>query len=129
MNRARQIVATLVSTCLLCVAIPMPAHAALVGSDAVLHPGAADARARIAGFLAREDVRAALVRGGVDAADAGARAQALTDAQATELAGRIDALPAGGEAVLSVLFTVFVILLITDILGFTKVFPFTRPIR
>jgi len=27
------------------------------------------------------------------------------------------------------LFAVFVILLITDILGLTKVFPFTRPIR
>jgi hypothetical protein len=27
------------------------------------------------------------------------------------------------------LLTVFIVLLITDILGFTKVFPFTRPIR
>jgi hypothetical protein len=31
--------------------------------------------------------------------------------------------------VLGILFAVFVILLVTDILGLTKVFPFTRPIR
>jgi hypothetical protein len=31
--------------------------------------------------------------------------------------------------VLGILFAVFVILLITDILGLTKVFPFTRPVR
>jgi hypothetical protein len=38
-------------------------------------------------------------------------------------------LPAGGSSVIGVLFAVFIILLITDILGLTKVFPFTRPVR
>ena len=28
-----------------------------------------------------------------------------------------------------VVFTVFIVLLVTDILGFTKVFPFTRSVR
>jgi len=37
-------------------------------------------------------------------------------------------LPAGGE-ILGILLTVFIVLLITDILGFTKVFPFTRSIQ
>ncbi len=36
--------------------------------------------------------------------------------------------PAGGD-VLGVLLTIFIVLLVTDILGFTKVFPFTRAIR
>jgi hypothetical protein len=40
----------------------------------------------------------------------------------------MDALPAGGD-VLGVVLAVFLILLVTDILGFTKVYPFTRPIR
>jgi len=31
--------------------------------------------------------------------------------------------------VLGILFAVFIILLITDILGLTKIFPFTRPVR
>jgi hypothetical protein len=38
-------------------------------------------------------------------------------------------LPAGGTDLLGVLLFVFIVLLITDILGFTKVFPFTKPIQ
>ena len=45
-----------------------------------------------------------------------------------QLAGRIDQAPAGGEVV-GTLFTVFLILLVTDIMGLTKVFPFTRSVR
>jgi hypothetical protein len=68
----------------------------------------------------------------VDAADAQARVAALSDEQAQQLAARIDQLPAGGDGVgdvLGFLLLIFVILLITDILGLTKVFPFTRPIH
>ena len=36
--------------------------------------------------------------------------------------------PAGGD-ILGLVFTVFIILLVTDILGLTKVFPFTRSVR
>jgi hypothetical protein len=125
---ARKLIATLVSACLVGAGLPLPAHATLVGSESVLHPQAADARARIASFLARDDVRAALVGQGVDVSEARTRVQALTDAQALELAGRVDSMPAGGD-VLGLLFTIFVILLVTDILGLTKVFPFTRPVR
>jgi len=38
-------------------------------------------------------------------------------------------MPVGSSSVLGILFTVFIILLVTDILGLTKVFPFTRPVR
>jgi len=36
---------------------------------------------------------------------------------------------ARGAALSGALLIVFLVLLITDILGFTKVFPFTRPIQ
>ena len=45
-----------------------------------------------------------------------------------QLAGRIDTLPAGGE-ILGAIVLIFLVLLLTDILGFTKVFPFTKPIK
>ncbi|MGE5338534.1 MAG: PA2779 family protein, partial [Gemmatimonadota bacterium] len=51
-----------------------------------------------------------------------------TDDEAQQLAQRLDQLPAGGDAIGVIVF-IFVLLLITDILGLTKVFPFTRPIR
>jgi len=123
----RRAVAALASACLLAVALPMPAHAALVGTEQVLHADGA-ARARVQAFLARADVRRELLANGVDLAQVQARVNALTDAEAADFAGRIDRAPAGGD-VLGLLFAVFIVLLITDILGFTHVFPFTRPIR
>ena len=48
--------------------------------------------------------------------------------EVAQVAGRIDQAPAGGD-ILGVLFTVFIVLLVTDILGLTKVFPFTRSVR
>ena len=53
---------------------------------------------------------------------------ALSDDEVAQLAARMDSLPAGGE-IIGALVLIFIILLITDILGFTKVFPFTKPIR
>jgi len=44
------------------------------------------------------------------------------------LADKLDSLPAGGD-VIGALVLVFVILLVTDILGYTKVFPFTRSVK
>jgi hypothetical protein len=58
-----------------------------------------------------------------------ARVDALTDAEAQQMLTQIDQAPAGASDVVGVLFTIFIILLVTDILGLTKVFPFTRSAR
>lgn len=105
------------------------AFAGLVGTDQLLaQEQAAPERARLAAFLDRADVLAQLQSMGVTPREAKARVYALSDEEAHQLAGKLDQFPAGGD-VLSLLFTVFVILLVTDILGFTKVFTFTRPIK
>jgi hypothetical protein len=101
-----------------------PAQAAMVATDAV----AAGERGRIASLLERADVRAQLQAHGVDAAQVQARVAALTDEEAAQLAAHIDSLPSGGSIVGAIVF-VFLVLLVTDILGFTKIFPFTRPVR
>ncbi|HEY0878455.1 MAG TPA: PA2779 family protein [Zeimonas sp.] len=101
---------------------------ALAGNGAATEAPARFDRAALDALLARDDVRAQLESLGVDPEEALARVQALDDAQAQALAARLEQMPAGGS-VLGVVFLVFVILLVTDILGFTRVFPFTRPIR
>lgn len=88
-----------------------------------------DERERVQAFLSRGDVAQQLARLGVDAASAQARVDALTDAEVAQLDRQIEQLPAGGSSVLGALVFIFVLLLITDILGFTKVFPFTRSMR
>jgi hypothetical protein len=102
------------------------APAALIGTEqaAAAQPG----RALLEQTLARADVVAGLQARGVTVEAAQARVAALTDAEAAQVAAQIDQAPAGGD-VLGVIVTIFVVLLITDILGFTKVFPFTRTIR
>lgn len=105
------------------------AFAGMVETDrAAAHSLAEQDRARISAFIDREDVLARLQNQGVTVGEAKARVNALTDDEAHKLAGKLDQLPAGGE-VLGVLLTVFIVLLVTDILGFTKVFPFTKSIK
>jgi hypothetical protein len=100
-----------------------PARAVMLAAE----PG--PQQQRVLGFLERTDVRAELAAQGVDLGEARLRVAALTDAEAAELAGRIDSLPAGGIGVLGVALVVFLVLLLTDILGYTKIFPFTKPAR
>ena len=105
--------------------VPFPAHAAMLSTESALGPD----RERIARILNRTDVQAQLQAYGVSAAEVKARVAALTDPEAAELAARIDQLPAGGVSILGAALIVFLVLLLTDILGYTKVFPFTRPAK
>ena len=115
--------------------LPVPnAQAELVSTDRIESAGQAwlPARERLGSLLDRTDVRVALERHGVSADEAKARVNALSDDEVERLAARFDSLPAAGNGFESLLwfgFLVFVILLVTDILGFTKVFPFTRPAK
>jgi hypothetical protein len=116
---------------MLAMGLPMQsAFAVMVDTNqAVSHELASQDRAKISAFLDRADVVAQLQKQGVAANEAKARVYALTDDEAHNIAGKLDKLPAGGDGVLGVLLTVFLVLLITDILGFTKVFPFTHSIN
>ncbi len=106
-----------------------PVHAAMISTAQLATTAqAGQDRARVQAFLQRADVRNLLQKQGLDANAALTRVNAMTDSEVQTLAKQIDNLPAGGD-VLGILFALFVILLVTDILGLTKIFPFTRPIR
>lgn len=82
--------------------------------------------AHINAALDRPEVLDKLESLGIGKADAQARVAALTDEEAASLSSRIDSLPAGGDGLIGALVLIFLVLLVTDILGLTKVFPFTR---
>ena len=128
--RSMRIIGRFLIVSMLGLGLPLQsAQAGLVGTDRVTVSDQSQSdRNRIRSFLDREDVRKELQQQGIDANTAKARVDALTDAEVQKVAGRLDKMPAGGD-ILGILFTVFVILLVTDILGFTKVFSFTRPIK
>lgn len=107
------------------------AWAALIGTETVMDAARVqNARERVRSLMAREDIQAALVERGIDPQEARARAEALSDAEAVRLADTVESLPAGGVSalglVIGAILIVFIILLITDILGYTSVFPFTK---
>lgn len=123
--KLRRVIASLLVISIAGLGLPLPAQAGMLGTEVVVQSAQRD---RIATFLEREDVRQQLQANGVSPAEVKARVAALTDEEAAQLAARMDSLPAGGD-VLGVLLVVFLVLLLTDILGFTKIFPFTRPVR
>lgn len=112
-----------------------PAQAASIAADQVAAEegialrSAEDARAVIDSTLARADVVAGLQARGLDVQQARDRVAAMSDAEAQQLAQRIDSAPAAAGDIVGVLVFIFVLLLVTDILGLTKVFPFTRSVR
>ena len=102
----------IVSTALM--GLPLTAHAALVGTEEALTSTAAAAeREEVDAFMQREDVRAALQARGVSPEAATERVRALSQDEVSQLALHIDQAPAAGA----------------DVLGMTKVFPFTRTMR
>ncbi len=110
-----------------------PAYAALVPTENLIaaHEISAD-RERIVRFLARENVQNELNKYGVDQDEAALRVAALSDQEINNIAAHIDQLPAGQDglaAVAGAAVTIFIILLITDLLCLTSVFNFTRCAR
>ncbi|MBI5041249.1 MAG: PA2779 family protein [Gammaproteobacteria bacterium] len=91
---------------------------------------AGDAHQQLQQFLARDEIRAELVKLGVDPAQAQARVETLSDREATLAAERLQQLPAGGDGgIVGALVFIFVLLLITDLLGLTDVYPFVKKHR
>lgn len=109
--------------------LSMPAHAALIGAEALIAAQSRhDAEQKIRIALARDDVGSGLQKLGVSANEIQDRVRALSDDEVLALSDRLEHAPAGGD-VFGTIGVIFVILVITDLLGFTKIFPFTRAQR
>lgn len=123
--RLRQMIAALLIVSISGLAVPAPSYAAMIGTGAAVV--SAD-RQHIATFLDRSDVSKQLQSHGVSPADAKARVAALSDEEAAKLAHQIDSAPAGGDAgaVIGALLIVALVLLLTDYLGYTHVYPFMK---
>jgi hypothetical protein len=133
-TRTRRIIASTLCVSLATVSVAQTTAAtaqpaSLLSAEQVQQAATPAGRALLEQTLQRADVMAALEARGVSVQAARERVAALTDAEAAHVAAQIDAAPAGAGDVLGVIVFIFVLLLVTDILGFTKIFPFTRAIR
>lgn len=87
---------------------------------------ASEQRQQLQQFLSRDDISAQLVKMGVNPAEAQARVERLSDQEVATAAEHMQQLPAGGNSIIGAIVFIFLVLLITDILGFTNVFPFVK---
>lgn len=132
MRTLRQVLSPFLILALVIAGIPMvmaqpQAPSSLVSTTSALSAEQTSAdREKINALLARGDVREQLAAQGVDPTEVEARVAALSDDQVRQMAAQFDEMPAGASSVVGALFAVFIILLVTDILGLTDVYPFTR---
>jgi hypothetical protein len=112
-RKKAQPVAILMITLTLLLSVPyQAAFAALVETDTLLDMSRGqEARETIKQFMARKDVRSAIVSQGVEPLEADARLNSLSDAEVIQLANQIEQLPAGGD-VLGLLVTVLVVVIL-----------------
>jgi hypothetical protein len=106
------------------------AKAQMIGTTAVIAAQNHEAsRERVTAFLGRDDVQRLMVQNGVDAAEAQQRVASLSASELNKISQAMDQLPAGGDglgAIIGAVIFVFVVLLITDLLGLTHVYPFVN---
>lgn len=105
------------------------AQAAMVGTYDLLQTQQEQGeRARLMALFERDAVKAQLVELGVDPEHAKQRVSLLSDAEVSNLNQQIAELPAGGS-VLGILLVIFIVFVITDVIGATDIFPFIHPVK
>ena len=130
-NLFGRMVVRLMAAVMVMVSMPIGyAQAGMVTTDQVLDAAQLEqTREQVIQFLSRDDVRQQMEALGVDPDEAAARAANMTDAEVMQIAGQLEQLPAGQDAlgaILGAIVIIFVVLLVTDILGLTNIFPFVR---
>ena len=106
--------------------IPVAQATMITGEQVANNQVAQQNRERVLAFFDRKDVQAQLQARGVSTESAKARVNSLTDNEIASINGHLDSLPAGGVDILGVFLLAIIILIITDLLGLTKVFTFTK---
>jgi hypothetical protein len=116
----------LLAVSILFVSVQPAVNAAIVStSDLVATEQSKVGRESLLNSLEREEVRTALTSQGVDLEMAKQRVSSMTDEEVRALNQKLDEMPAGGGVVATVVI-IFLVLVITDILGWTDVYPFVN---
>lgn len=85
-------------------------------------------RSQLKALLDGDEVAQKMAALGVERAEIDARIDALTASELAELNAQIADMPAGA-GVLGLLVLIFIVFVITDVIGATDIFPFIHPVR
>jgi len=105
------------------------AHSAIIANNQLIQQTQqASDRAALLQTLQRSDVQQQLHAMGVTTADIEDRVSQMTGEEVAQLNQQINDLPAGGD-VLGIIVLIFIIFVITDVIGATDIFPFIHPVN
>ena len=108
----------------------MPAQAAMIGTDQIINQTDSSlTQENLQQFLDREAAQKQLHAWGVSPDWIKDRVNNLTDMELARINQEIGNLNAGGESVLGVLLIIFIVFVITDVIGATNIFPFIHPVN
>jgi hypothetical protein len=120
----RKIRTLTVASVFLAASFQAPVMAAMVDNDQLAMQAQLQLqRDEVRSFMAREDVREAMLGYGVSSADVDARINNLTESELLQIQDRLAQLPAGGDGVLGAVVLILLILVLLDVLGTTDIFP------
>jgi hypothetical protein len=111
------------TVCLVSLPIAQMAEAAVIGTETAIELADREQQIdRINEMLARESVQSAMIRLGVDPAEASTRVQSLTNDELQVLEQNLSELPAGGTGIVEVVGIVAIVLIILELLDVTNLF-------
>jgi len=126
-KRYKKLTSLLLLVCFISVSFSHAVFAGIVTTSEIVDSHVVqNDKQKIYDLLARDDIRTQLIAMGVNPADAVSRIDSMTDQEVQVFAQNIQELPAGGDSVLGILVFVFLVLLFTDIMGWTDIFPFVK---
>ncbi len=130
-NDSKRVVAAVMALLMALTSMPIGiAQAEMVTTDTVIQQyNSTEDRTLVMDFMLREDVQQQMTLLGVDPEEAARRVASLSDEEIQQIAGRLEEMPAGEGAVGAIVFAavlIFLVLLVTDLLGYTDVFPFVE---
>ena len=108
----------------------MPAQAAMIDNNQIVNPvQPGEARDNLQQFLDQDATRQQLMAWGVNPDSIKQGVDSLTDSELARINQELGNLEAGGTSVLGVLLIIFLVFVITDVIGATNIFPFITPVR
>jgi hypothetical protein len=129
MHKIQRPLAWLLSALLMLMPV-MSAQAGMLDTDTLITTG--QSQQSIAGLqqlLEHEDAQRQLLALGVSPEQVRERVASLSDSELARINQGIDTLNAGGDSVLGVLLIIFIVFVITDVIGATNIFPFIHPVK
>ena len=128
MKSFHRTLAPVLSLLLLCVSMGQAQAAIISNAQVIYQVQQTNDKAALLQTIRRADVQQQLLGMGVTIADIESRVNQMTQEEIAQLNQQINELPAGGDG-LGLIVLIFIVFVITDVIGATDIFPFIHPVK